>query len=329
MVLIRPYWFDMYQFGDLYRFSFLADYKDTTRHSQPPPPKKKSGSLDVFMMGDSFGGPFSIANFPSVRNYSFANWNHVEQSDIHLKLDSNAYNVLILETAEKHILTRFLDGVNRKFYVPVQSLENPSDTVGFEYRPKKESLVEKIEKYTSRPAVTNQNISILFFSNPLVLGIKETKAAFNLKVFGKMAEEVEIHPTKNLLVQTMTTDTKYLYMSAFRKHPDSDLDKVENHLNRLNDYYRSKGFDTVLLACVPNPITIIDPFYKDRTYNQVLPRLEERVKKMGVVSVYSLFKNYPDFLYRRGDTHWNEKGEYLWQTRMNERLDSLVPKVSY
>jgi hypothetical protein len=163
----------------------------------------------------------------------------------------------------------------------------------------------------------------------MVLGIKETKAAFNQKVFGKMAEEVEIHPTKNLLVQTMTTDTKYLYMSAFRKHPDSDLDKVENHLNKLNAYYRSKGFDTVLLACVPNPITIIDPFYKDRTYNQVLPRLEERVKKMGVVSVYSLFKNHPDFLYRRGDTHWNEKGEYLWQTRMNETLDSLVPKVSY
>jgi hypothetical protein len=321
IVFIRPYWFDLYKLGDLYRYCYLAEYRDTTEHC-PPPPKEKPDRMDLFVIGDSFAGPFTKDHFPKARNYGFANWNHTGQSDLEVRLDTGAYNVLVLECSEKHVLMRFEEPAYKAYRFPVRP-KTGGEIPEIHYSEKKESFLEKLEKTLGRQAVTEQNLGILLFSNPWVLRLKETKAALNRSLFGRVADEVEEYPEKNMLVQRMTSDTKYRYMSSFRAHPESEYRKISENLEKMADYYRSKGFDTVLLALVPNPIAVIDPTYKGRIYNQLLPWMEKNTPGLGIVSVYGEFKEGKETLFRRGDSHWNVKGERIWMGKVNEGLGGL------
>jgi hypothetical protein len=321
IVWIRPYWFDLYQLGDLYRYSYLAEYKDTAVHSPPLPVMKEKQKLSLYVIGDSFSGPFEKGHFPTAALYSFANWNHVNQSDIQLHLDTNQFNALVLQCSEKHILMRW----EKKSYKPyLFSYDHDrKDTVGFEYSKKPETFLQKTERLVGRPAVAEQNIGILLFSNPVVLAIKESKASWNKFAFNRIADEVEEYPEKKILVQRLTSDLKYKYMSSFRSHSDTEISEIARNLGRINEYYRQAGFDTVLIALVPNPISVIDPEYKGRTYNQVLPRIEKSVVGLGVVSVFDEFTKGKERLFRRGDSHWNLAGEKIWLSTLNQKLDSI------
>lgn len=323
IVWIRPYWFDLYQLGDLYRYSYLAEYKDSAVHSPPLPALKEKQKLSLFVIGDSFSGPFEKGHFPTAAHYSFANWNHVNQSDILLRVDSNQYNVLVLQCSEKHILIRWEKNSYKQYLFPFDHEPNEMGRFGFEYCKKPETFLQKTERFIGRPAVAEQNIGILLFSNPLVLQIKESKARLNQLVFNRIAEEVEVYENKKFLIQTMTSDPKYKYMSSFHEHTDGEIEKITNNLGHMNRYFRYAGFDTVLVALVPNPISVIDPEYKGRTYNQVLPRIEKSVVGLGVISVLDEFSKGKEKLFRRGDSHWNLAGEKIWLSTLNQKLESI------
>ena len=327
IVWIRPYWFDLYQLGDLYRYSYLAEYKDTAVHSSPLPVMKEKQKLSLFVIGDSFAGPFEKGHFPMAANYSFVNWNHVNQSDIHLNLDTSENNVLVLQCSEKHILMRWEKSSYTPYLFPFDHHRNDTGGVGFEYRKKPETFLQKTERLIGRPAVAEQNIGILLFSNPLVLHIKESKARLNRFLFHRIADEVEEYPEKKILVQRMTSELKYKYMSSFRPHSDEETNAIAGNLGRMNQYYRRAGFDTVLIALVPNPISVIDPNYKGRTYNELLPRLESDVSGLGVVSVYAKFQFGKESLFRKGDSHWNLAGEQVWLSALNQNLDQIANQI--
>lgn len=323
MVMLRPHWFDMYQLGDLYRFSWLPQYRDTTQHNPVfPPSSRKNEKVHLYMIGDSFGGPFEPGHFPAAGRYSFVNWNHLDQADIQLAIDTSARNILVLESSEKHILLRFKTRNYLSFRFPV--LHDP-DSTGFRYVERPRSAWASLEHYLSRPAVTDQNLGILYFSNPLALWLKEQKAQMNKEVFGKMADEVEEFPERNMLVQTMTTKPKYLYMSGFRPHSVQEIKETAQHLDSLARYYRNLGFDTCMLALIPNPISTLVDSWNGKPYNQVLQRVQEKVEAFSVVDCYTPFRRSPVLLYRRGDTHWNQKGEAIWLRIFNHKLDSLFP----
>ena len=325
IVWIRPYWFDLYQLGDLYRYSYLAEYKDTAVHSPPLPVMKEKQKLSLFVIGDSFSGPFEKGHFPTAAHYSFANWNHLNQSDVLLHVDSNQYNVLVLQCSEKHILMRWEKNSYKPYLFPFD--HERKDTVGFEYRKKPETFLQKTERLIGRPAVTEQNIGILLLSNPLVIQIKESKARLNRFLFQRIADEVEEYPEKKILIQRMTSDLKYKYMSSFRPHSNEEINAIAGNLGRMNQYYRRAGFDTVLIALVPNPISVIDPNYKGRTYNELLPRLESDVSGLGVVSVYGKFQLGKESLFRKGDSHWNLAGEKIWLSALNQNLDQIANQI--
>ena len=324
IVAIKPFWFDLYALGDLYRYSFLAEYKDTTQICLPPPASGKSSNLNLYIIGDSFAGPFEKANFPNAKNYSFANWNHISQSTIRVHTDTNAFNILILQCSEKHMIMRLEKNTYKSFLFRVDHKTAKNPFQGFEYSTKAETPLESVTKYIGRQAVTDQNMGILLFSNPAVLKIKEAKAELNQSVFGKIAEEVEEYPTKKMLVQRMTTDLNFRYMSSFCPHPDTELDSLIKNLEKMNHYYRKAGFDTVLLAIVPNPISVINPKYKGRTYNQLLPRIERQVSGLGVISVFDTFGVGKEKYFRKGDSHWNKTGASVWQHAVNSKLNSFV-----
>lgn len=327
IVWIRPYWFDLYQLGDLYRYSYLAEFKDTAVHSSPFPVVKEKQKFNLFVIGDSFSGPFEKGHFPTAANYSFANWNHVNQSDIHLHVNPKEYNVLVLQSSEKHILIRWEKKSYKPYLFPFEHEPNETGGFGFEYCKKPETFLQKTERYIGRPAVAEQNIGILLFSNPLVLQIKESKARLNQLVFNRIAEEVEVYHEKKFLIQTMTSDLKYKYMSSFHEHTDGEIENITNNLGHMNRYFRYAGFDSVLVALVPNPISVIDPEYKGRKYNQVLSRVERKIVGLGVVSVFEDFSKGKESLFRKGDSHWNLAGERIWLSVLNQHLEKIACQV--
>jgi hypothetical protein len=318
---IRPYWPDLYKYGDLYRFSFLKEYKESSPHCLPPPAKPETRT-DLFVLGDSFAAPFGKLNFPGVRNFSFVNWNQFDGFKVKLKTDSSVRNVLIIESSEKHILLRFSKGQVKRFMPLLSDTGKP----GFQLHEKEKDFAGTLEKYAGRPAVADQNLNILLFSNEAILRIKETKADFNRSVFGRIAAEVEEYPAKNMLLQRMTTDLDYLYMSSFRPITSSRENETFLGMKRLQAHFRKAGIDTVIFACIPNPVSVIAANYKGRTYNQLIPRLETQMKasKTGLVSVFSEFSQLKEKVYRRGDTHWNDKGEAIWQKKANMVLSACL-----
>jgi len=279
------------------------------------------------MIGDSFGAPFSKENFPLADRFSFIKLNHFQSFDNSIKIDTHAYNALIIECAEKQILVRFQQNTYKNFRFPVK-IASQGDTGSFVNSSEKPmAFWDLFSAFFGRKAITEQNLNILFFSNPLAIFLNETKAELNLKAFGILSDEVAEYKAKNILVQKSTTELKDLYTSSFHLRTETELKEIQKGIENLQDYYRQRDFDTVLLALIPNPISIVDPNYKGRTYNQLLPSVEARIQKAGIISVFDTFRNSSELLYRRGDTHWNAKGQKIWQDLVNREVEALVGKL--
>jgi hypothetical protein len=52
-----------------------------------------------------------------------------------------------------------------------------------------------------------------------------------------------------------------------------------------------------------------------------------KAKKTAYVSVFSEFSKLKEKVYRRGDTHWNTKGETLWQKKANVVLSACLGEI--
>jgi hypothetical protein len=321
MAWLQPRWFNFYALGDLYRYSFLPQYKDTTQ-VLPPYPSNPSGkeNLHLFVFGDSFGAPFEAGHFPLVSGYSYANWNHVGPSQISVSPQPGARNILLLQCSEKHVLLRFSRQELHQYKLPVI----PGKTGGFVYQPAPKDMLAHLNQYLSRPQVTEQNINLLFFSNPMVLRLKETKAVFNQQFLGKVATEVCEWPEKQMLLQTMTLDPKYIYMSGYRQHSESELEQIARNIQSLRQYYLNRGFQEVWLALIPNPASILVPEWAGQPYNQVLGRLERRFPDSVVVSVENAFRKTQLPVFRKGDSHWNLHGAGLWMDAVNRKLANQI-----
>ncbi len=319
LMMLKPWLPDLYGMGDLYRFSYLGEYRDSSFHCAPPPPEQTSNT-SLFVLGDSFAGPFSKEYYPGLRNFSFVNWNQFPGSVVKIATGSRNKNLLVVECSEKHILLRFSPKEVKRFMAGKTSGREP----GFEVKEKGDGFLARLEKIAGRPMVTDQNIHMLLFSNEAVLQIKEAKAAFNRIVFHKIAPEVEEFPEKNMLLQRMTTDTDYLYMSAFRALTPKREDETVLGMKALVEHFKRAGVDSVAFAFIPNPVSVIAPDYKGRSYNQLIPRLEARIPETGAgcISVFSEFSHLKEKVYRRGDTHWNSKGEIIWLKKANQWISS-------
>jgi len=314
---LKPWLPDLYGMGDLYRFSYLAEYRDSSFHLAPPPAVPETNTC-LFVLGDSFAGPFEKAHYPGTAAYSFVNWNQFPNWKVALHTDKSFRNLFLIECSEKHIQLRFSDGEFRKFLSPAAG----KGEAGFQLEEKRSGFSANLEKWTGRPQVTDQNLHMLLFSNEAVLQIKETKAAMNRLVFGRIAAEVEEFPEKKMLLQRMTTDMDYMYMSAFRPLSKEKEDEYVRNMGSMVKHFKALGVDSVAFAFIPNPVSVIAPDYKNRSYNQLIPRLEQRISETGAgcISVFDEFSVKKEKVFRRGDTHWNVSGEKIWLEKAHKWL---------
>jgi len=319
VLLLKPYGIDLYRLGDLYRHSYLSQYRDTTQ-TFPHPPGKKQSNTSLYVLGDSFTASFTKAHYPGVSAYSYASWNQVVEQNFTIQTDSSEQSILLVSCAEKSIRMRFAKN-QLAFYLAKQSSQG---NIGFELTEKPINKSEQLKKYLGRPEVSDQNIQALLFENEAALRIKEFKAAFNCTVFGKTASEVEEYPQAKMLFQRLTTDPQYIYMSSFRAIEKQEEDELIEGMKQMVAHYKSAGIDSVIFAFIPNPVSVIAPNFKGQAYNQLIPKLESRINETGAscISVFSAFSKWGADAYRRGDTHWNAKGAGIWLGAVNAAIVS-------
>ncbi|MFN5319577.1 MAG: hypothetical protein ACK5CY_12120 [Bacteroidia bacterium] len=321
VLLLKPYGIDLYRLGDLYRYSYLSEYRDSTQ-TVPYPPQKSKQNIDLYVLGDSYTGSFLKQHYPNISNYSYANWNQAAEQKFTIRTHGSAHNVLLISSAEKSIRLRF-----SKSQISTYLAKNEkSAPLGFQIIEKPLNTTELLKKYLGRPEITDQNIQALLFENEVALRIQEFKAAINKKVFGKIATEVEEYPEKNMLFQKLTTDPQYVYMSSFKKIEDAEVNQLIDGMKQMALHYKSVGVDSVIFTFIPNPVSVIAPNFNGQTYNQLIPKIENRIHETGAgcISVYHDFVKQGAIIYRRGDTHWNAKGAQLWLDKVNEGLESKM-----
>ncbi len=118
------------------------------------------------------------------------------------------------------------------------------------------------------------------------------------------------------LFLTETIDSKDI-CSSYSAITDEEYNNIRNNMNVLYDYYREEGFDEMYISVIPNPVTILEP----EGYNGLIPRLQnDTALRMKFIDVYSVFKETDKYIYRPGDTHWNDNGIQLWIQTVNDTL---------
>jgi len=65
-----------------------------------------------------------------------------------------------------------------------------------------------------------------------------------------------------------------------------------NTLNSVYCYYKTKGFEEIYLAIIPNPVTMINPQLGN--YNGLIPKLYAVDSlKMRIIDVYTIYAKNP------------------------------------
>ncbi|GAB2772662.1 hypothetical protein GCM10027275_14480 [Rhabdobacter roseus] len=296
---------DEYLYGDLYRLSNLPYFKDLRSDCEaytPPQVPPGSKKIHLYIIGDSFTEAQRVGadDFP-VDRYQYVHWSDY----LHLRLDTTARNILLLESVERHF--------RQILAQPVTSLV--PDTATFVVPPPGDPrLMPKIDNAFSALQTEDRLESLLFKYSP-ILALKEWKAAFTYAFFRRTSDKVTISEDGQDIVYYLDTDTT-LINSSFKTLLDSEVDLLVENLQVSVDLFRKMGFDQVLLSIIPNKTSVLMPTYG--RYNGLIERVYAHPRlPVPYVDVLHDFRQLGQQSYLRGDSHWTCPAQYLWLDKVN------------
>jgi hypothetical protein len=288
---------DDYRYGDLYRLSNLAQFREKVTTERPKnnhAPLTKHQTL--YLIGDSF----TEANWIQQSDFSVEKFVHIpwyKTEDI--RLDTSQYNVLILESVERHF--------REHFNKPVQNIRLDN------YKNSETSLMADLEKALGS---VEETIESLWLSSDLFLVFKESKAKLNYTLFGRINDKVSISTDKQNLLLRLDTDST-LINSCFSQLTDNEIDSLVQVINQTRDYYKKSGFDAVYLSVIPNKTSIVAA--NDGAYNRLVERIQTHPKlAVPLIDVWAEFNKTPNKIYLKGDSHWNTTGRDIWVQKTAE-----------
>lgn len=294
------------RYGDLYSMSFLPGYVDTAflplkKYDQP-------GNTDLYIIHDSY-----LADKLDKTNFKYIN--RLVTSDFRngsttFKLDDGRRNILIIECSERSIAWRLTDTANLFLRMHPALPDYDPGIV-------EPGTDEFLMSLLFNPNI-NQNLEFSLYDYEWFIPIKEAKAWINYSLFKKLPPDVTISTNEKYLLLNETVDPRS-NISSFAPLDRSYLDYVIKCQNYILQHCTKVGFDEVYFSLIPNPVTILDP--NRMAYNHKIEFVEQNPQlKARVISVYSVFQNTNQQIYRRDDTHWNGRGIQLWVDEVNKRL---------
>lgn len=316
--LLRCFTFinDDYQFGDLYRLSHLSQFKQPLPNcSNPVPPTKAiSKKLNIYLIGDSFTDDFRVSGKDLIGdNYYRVHWNGL----LHIKLDTSASNVVILETVERHFRENFRTASLRQLIPDTAQFEINQQNAG--------TTMQKIDRLFNAE-YTEERLKQMLSNFPIVRWAQECKANFEFNFFNRLDPAIAISKDGKHLAYHLDTDST-LINSSFQYIRDSEIDSLVDNANTIHDNLLKIGFDRVILSIIPNKATIVMPDYGK--YNNLIERTYSHPKlRVPFVDVLADFQQLGKESYLVSDSHWNCPAQGLWLSKINARVNSEIPQAS-
>jgi hypothetical protein len=297
---------DDYRYGDLYRFSNLKQFKQSTvicdKEFEKLPISEKQ-NVELYVVGDSFLNKdrfFDENDFP-FKKYTYINWSEKKRNIV---LDRSMRNVLIFESLERHVRERLVDMQSNIVFdnKTPQLIEN--HTIWQQIKPKIFNIY------------IEQCLDQMFFGTDWAFKMKEIKANINQKYFKRLNASVSLSNDQQNIFYNSDKDSTSNF-SAFKSLPNIELDSIVAKINASSAYYKNKGFDLVLVSIIPNKATILAQH--DGQYNQMINRIvSNNALKVPFINVYPDFIKNKNEVYSKSDTHWNCTGKEIWQKKTLE-----------
>ncbi|MES2426017.1 MAG: hypothetical protein V4560_03555 [Bacteroidota bacterium] len=308
---------DKYRYGDLYGFTYLSKFRvdkpqgvDNLIHFDTIAAATKK--IDLYALSDSYG--WEIFKHPSLfRNVNKITFTRLNDRQVTpITLDTTKKNILLLETSERNIRLVYEDTAYLKHFFEVK---NTADNNAKPAQKQEESIRLKF-KLNDIGANVEFNIWDYRFLTPF----KEFKADTYYALFGRAGKGAYVSDDKKYLLYDLTIDTIYK-QSSFKPIQKEELDGIISTLNNIYDLYRSKGFDEVYIAIIPNPVSILYPNYHGLVYNNLTTLVQSnKALKCKVIDANMPFKQTRQQIYCTSDSHWNFNGEKIWLSVVNNAL---------
>ncbi|OIN58346.1 hypothetical protein [Arsenicibacter rosenii] len=299
---------DDYRFGDLYRLSSLPQFKEPQLPCDDPALVQTDSSarpVSLYIIGDSFSEPqrlsqtaFQRAGLP-VTYYRRVHW----EDQMQVKLDTSQYNVLMLESVERHFREHFAH--------PVHSLAVVQDTSHTATKAESQKTWRRQLFDQIQSKGIEERLETVLFSQDLFLWLKELKASLTLHLFDRFSPTVGLSKDRQHVFVDLDVDTTKVLNSSFAPLSNKEVKLLVDSLNNAAKRYRKAGFDAVYLSIIPNKATILDP--SRGAYNHLIERIQQHPRlQIPVIDVYSTYKASHEPVYATGDSHWNCTGRRIW-----------------
>lgn len=306
---------DSYRYGDFYNLTHLSQFKEEMVKcpTEPPVEKETSKPIHLYAIGDSFLEPQRIdsADFLADK-FKYFHWDH----KLYHKLDTNAINVILLESIERHF---------RQHIDATQYVESfiPHDSTYVENTARERRGMARLDELLNSERIEGQ-LGMLFNSNPLGMKFKQFRSDFNYNVFDRTESSVTISDDKKHIVYYLDTDSlNFPHTSGFAQIRESKIDSIVDGVNKLRAELIEQGFDHVLFSIIPNKSTIVMPEYG--TYNHLIERLQSHPKlKTPFVSVIDEYRAMGEKAYLKSDSHWTCDARLVWLRKMNLMLNKIT-----
>lgn len=302
---------DGYRFGDLYRLSNLPQFKDPVKKC----PKqifveKNNGSkkIHLYIIGDSFTEKERIEKEDfAVDQYQYVHWDNI----LHLKTDTSAINILLLESVERHF--------REKMMTPIHNLVSDSET--YVLKGPEPSFMNKLDLAFSSDG-TEGRLDAVFFQNDILLKLKEMKAAFTYHFFHRADKKVTLVNNDKNVVYYLDTDTPAI-TSSFTDLEDSEVDTIVTNISKSKILAQKLGFDHVILSVIPNKVSVLMPEYGN--YNNLISRVYSNPKlDIPYIDVLPDFRKMKEKAYLKGDSHWTCQAQDIWLHKTNTLIKMVT-----
>lgn len=304
---------DDYRFGDLYRLSYLPQFKEsaTACHEEGKSLKNDTSNVNLYIIGDSFAEEARVNKTDfNASKYLYTHW----ANDAYIQLDSTKRNILILESVERAAKEHLSEDVdNFSIEKPVINEESPNLT----FRKKIVQGWEKISPVLFPPG-TEERLEHTLFNYDFFLWFRELKAKMNLILFDRIEPKVILSKDKKHLYYMEEADSTH-GRSAFFPVTDAQIDTFVTHANRSREKYLKAGFDEVYLSIIPNKVSVQSPDLGK--YNHLIERIQTHpALEVPIIDTYDIFKKTPEKYYLKSDTHWNCTGRNVWLNIINQQI---------
>lgn len=295
---------DDYRYGDLYRLSNLAEFKDPRQECPSLPAEKPIQKIALYLIGDSFTEKQRVDSLAfAVTRYQWAHWGE----NLHFKLDASYTNIILLESVERNVRPHFGTPIANVIPDTATFISHPADT----------RFMHQLDRMFASDGVEDR-LNTILFQFDTVLKFKELKSWINQRFFERTDPKVTLSGDGSTLAYYEDTDSS-LINSSYNYISDAEIDSLVSVINFDKKYLEDLGFDEVWFSIIPNKATVLMPDYG--AYNHIIKRIE-RHSGLDVPSIDVLkdFRQLQQNAYLKGDSHWSCLGQQIWLRKVNQKV---------